>query len=133
MDIPRREALRKGAILSGLGVSAWYLSCWETVCFGYSHFGYDDAPDKLTIRHKGGKNLPAREVLVENILVEYDNGRNRRVGTAPWHELDDELTPTDGIGGAVIDVDIRFPEAVRIYWRRERTNQLIGSKTFPRD
>ena len=71
-------------------------------------------------------------MLVENILVEYDGSRNQRVGTAPWHELDEDRTATDSIGGAVINVDVRFPEAVRIYWRRKMADQLIGKKTFPR-
>jgi hypothetical protein len=100
-------------------------SC-EIACFEFTHEGYDDAPDQLTIAHTEGRDLPAEEVFITDVIV---GGRGRDsnwvIETVPWHEVDNTIKPTDGIAGESIHVDIGFPEVVQVLWRNENGERVL--------
>jgi hypothetical protein len=114
MKSTRREILSGsiGATLVGLGGCTGLLSgqfqC-EMACFEFEFEGFDDAPSWLTIRHVGGKDLQADEVLITGkVEGEGDytsiNDSQSSVGGVlkPWFKLDNDVGPTDGIAGAEI-------------------------------
>jgi hypothetical protein len=100
-------------------------SC-EIACFEFSHEGFDDAPDWLTIAHTEGRNLPAEDVFITNVIV---GGRGRDsdwvIETVAWHEVDDEIRASDGIAGESVRVDIGFPEVVQVLWRNENGERVL--------
>lgn len=85
-------------------------------CFEAIHQGADDAPDRLTVRHVDGQDLPADEVFLTGVTDDYlpepETGR-----AVPWHELND-LTPDDGVAGETVRVRIGYVEEVSVLWRR---------------
>jgi len=103
-------------------------SC-EVACFEFDHRGFDDAPDWLTIRHTGGRDLPANEVFITGIATEWppepEDGE-----TKPWFELDEELGSMDGIGGEAVRVDLAYVRTVRVLWQRDGGEREIGKWTY---
>lgn len=102
-------------------------SC-EVACFGFDHRGYDDAPDWLTVRHTGGRDLSANEVFITGIAEEWSSPGEGE--TKPWFELDDELGPTAGIAGEDVQVDLGYVSTVRVLWRHDGNERVIGEWTY---
>lgn len=101
-------------------------SC-EIACFEFSHQPFDDAPDWLTITHTEGRDLPAENVFITNVVVEYSGnlGTETVIETVAWHEVDNEIVASDGIAGESVRIDIDPPGAVQVLWRTENTEQVL--------
>lgn len=114
MKSTRRDILSGafGVTLVGLGGCTWLLSgqsqC-EKACFEFEFEDFDDAPSWLTIRHVGGKDLPADEVFITGKVEgegDYTNINDTQSSIGgilkPWFKLDEDVGPTDGITGEEI-------------------------------
>ncbi|WP_436924803.1 hypothetical protein [Halosimplex amylolyticum] len=126
MEVQRRSVLRLGICLVGLGCAGCSNrdACnAEIACFSFDHDGYDDNPDILTIEHTGGDDLPASEVYITNVAVDY---REDQIETVRWHEYDDGSDRDDGIAGKSVQVPIAFPDVVRVLWRHDDDEKVIG-------
>jgi hypothetical protein len=103
-------------------------SC-EIACFEFTHEGFDDAPDWLTIKHSEGRDLLAEEVFITNVIVEYSGNLGTEseqvIETVAWHEVDDEITASDGIAGESVRVDIDPPDVVQVLWRTESEEHVL--------
>lgn len=123
---PSRRSVLKGTIVGSVGLAGClqYIPCFDDVaCFTFKHHGVDDAPDILEITHTGGDDLPANEVYITNVALDYEA---EETGTVAWSNLDDESDPTVGISGETIRIDIRFPDVVEVWWRHEDQVTVIG-------
>lgn len=126
--VPSRRSVLAGTTTVYVGITGClqYIPCFDDVaCFNFRHYGANDAPDKLEITHTGGDDLPANEVYITNVALDYEAGET---GTVAWSELDDESDPTAGIGGETIRVDILLldPGTVEVWWRYEDQVKVIG-------
>jgi hypothetical protein len=99
-------------------------SC-EIACFEFTHEAWDDAPDWLTIKHTEGRDLPAEEVFITNVVVEYGRTTDRVIETVAWHEVDDEIGASDGIAGESVRVDIDPQRAVQVLWRTQNEEHVL--------
>lgn len=126
MRIQRRSLLGIGISVVGLGFAGCSDrdSCDEEIaCLSFDHDGYDDSPDVLTIEHTGGDDLPANEVHITNVAVDYWEDQ---IETVQWYEYDDQSNPEDGIAGKLVQVPIEFPDVVQVIWRHDGEEQVIG-------
>lgn len=123
--------LRLGIWIAGVGSAGCSNSdtCTADVaCFSFAHDAYDDNPDILTIEHTGGNDLPANEVYITNVAVDY---REEQIETVHWYEYDDGSDPNDGIAGKSVQVPILFPDVVKVLWRQDEEEKVIGeTRTF---
>ncbi|MFC4988285.1 MULTISPECIES: hypothetical protein [Saliphagus] len=122
----RRELLHTGSLIGCVCLSGCqtFSSCSaEVACFEFEHEGYDDAPDVLTITHTGGDSLPANEVFITNVAVDYND---EEIATVPWYELSANVDADDEIEGDSITVEILFPEVVEVLWRQDGEERVIG-------
>jgi hypothetical protein len=103
-------------------------SC-EFACFEFTHEAWDDAPDWLTIKHSEGRDLPAEDVFITNIVVEYSGNHETEteqvIETVAWHEVDDEIAASDGIAGESVRVDIDPPDVVQVLWRTQNEEHVL--------
>lgn len=126
------QLARTGVVVSSLlsagvvlpGCSQLSEPC-EIACFEFTHEAFDDAPDWLTVRHVEGRDLPAGEVYITNVLTESDPDGPWETGTVAWHAVDADLGPTDGIAGRDVRVDIGFPDVVQVRWRHDGTEAVL--------
>lgn len=95
----------------------------EVACLSFEHDAADDVPDALTIEHTGGDDLPANEVYITNVAVDY---REDQIETVQWYEYDDGSDPNDGITGKSVQVPIAFPDVVKVLWRHDDEEKVIG-------
>lgn len=131
MTLHRRAVLRKsgGLLLAGGvgGCSLWQNTsgaggtdggqCESVACFEFRQEETDNGSDALTIRHSGGRNLPASEVYVSGIAFDWPPVRHRGF-TYPWHRLG-EVEPTTGIADESLRVQPALVDSVRVLWRPE--------------
>ncbi|WP_267162950.1 hypothetical protein [Halovenus salina] len=103
-------------------------SC-EIACFEFTHEAWDDAPDWLTIKHTEGRDLPAEDVFITNVVVEYSGNLETEseqvIETVAWHEVDDEVVPSDGIAGERVRVDIDPQRVVNVLWRTKNEEHVL--------
>jgi len=124
MVVSRRSVLRYGALVAGSASAGCQQSSQEKVArFSFDFQGYDDSPDVLRITHTDGNDLPANEVYITNVAIDY---REEVTGTVAWHELDEDVGPTDGIADQTAVVELLFPDVVQILWRHDGEEQVIG-------
>lgn len=126
MEVQRRSILRHSICVVGMGFAGCSGSTTcnaEVACFSFEHDAYDDNPDILTIEHTGGDDLPASEVYITNVAVDY---REDQIETVQWYEYDDGSDPESGIAGKSVQVPIAFPDVVKILWRHDDEETVIG-------
>jgi hypothetical protein len=126
MGRTRRQLLQTGSLIGCIylsGCQAFSSCSADVACFEFEHEGYDDAPDILTISHTGGDSLPANEVFVTNVAIDYNN---EEIATVPWYELSETVDADDEMGSDSIEVEILFPEVVEVLWRQDNEEQVIG-------
>jgi len=135
MSLKRRAVLLGGVTAVGFGAAGYYrlttTNCDEIACFAFEYQGADDAPSRLDIEHIGGeRRLPAGEVFVTNVSVDYEAGETE---TVAWAELDDGIGPTDAINGEAIQIGLRFAGIVQILWRQDDAERVIEAWVFDDD
>lgn len=138
MEFTRRRALAGLGGAVGVGGAAWVgaralreYNC-DVACFAFDWEGFDDAPDWLTIAHVAGRDLPAGEVFIDEVVVESEPGTEWVTDTVAWADLQDDVAPSDGIGGRRIRVDIGSPDVVQVLWRHEGDQQVLDETRNPR-
>lgn len=127
MQLTRRKVLGGVGGAIGIGAGAWVLrspSC-DVACFDFYHEGFDDAPDWLTITHTDGRDLPAEEVFITNVVVEHGPDSEWVTDTVAWHEVHEDMDPSEGIAGRSIRIDIAFPDVVQVLWRHDTDEQVL--------
>jgi len=71
----------------------------------------------LDIEHTGGeRQLPAGDVYITNVSVDYESGAT---DTVAWAELDDGIGPTDAINGEARRVNLGSVGIVQILWQQD--------------
>ena len=127
MKLTRRKVLGGVVGAIGVGVGAWALrspSC-EVACFDFYHEGFDDAPDWLTIVHADGRDIPAEEVFITNVVVEHGPETEWKTDTVAWHQVHDDIAASEGIAGGSVRVDIAFPDVVQVLWRHDGDEEVL--------
>lgn len=130
MGVSRRSVLKSSILVP----SASFAGCGadqgctdDVACFEFEHRGFDDAPDVLTVSHTGGDALPADEVFITNVAIDYHDDV---VDTVPWHEFDDETDETGSIDGDSAEVPILFPDVVEVLWRTDDEVVVGETRSF---
>ena len=135
MSLRRRAVLLGGVTAVGFGAAGYYqlttTNCDEIACFAFRYQGADDAPSRLDIEHIGGeRRLPAGEVFITNVSVDYEAGET---DTVTWTELDDGIGPSDAINGEAIRVNLGSAGIVQILWRQDDVERVIEAWVFDDD
>jgi len=136
MSLRRRAAALLGGVTAvGFGAAGYYrlttTTCDEIACFAFAYRGADDAPSRLDIEHTGGeRQLPAGDVYITNVSVDYESGAT---DTVAWAELDDGIGPTDAINGEARRVNLGSVGIVQILWQQDDVERVIEAWVFDDD
>lgn len=70
----------------------------------------------------GVTSLPS---FITNVEVEREFDGEDVNDTVDWHEVDDDVAPSDGIARRSVQVDIAPPDVVQILWRHDGDEQVL--------
>ena len=134
MPSRRRIVAFAGAAVAGGGFVAYheFTGCAETACFEFAYHGADDAPDRLDVRHAGGREtLQAGDVYFDEVVVDWES---RETSVRSWAESDDELEPTDAIDGDEVRLRlVTGTDIVTIRWRQSDDERVVGAWVYDDD
>jgi len=78
----------------------------------------------------GERQLPAGDVYITNVSVDYESGAT---DTVAWAELDDGIGPTDAINGEARRVNLGSVGIVQILWQQDDVERVIEAWVFDDD